>query len=237
MHRTFVAAGLLLLAAGTQAADTLPAVNLILQFRLQPIATSPQGGSRDVVVSTSRPPATGNGGWVVSSNPAAQQPAGPALPLMQVRNGGQSEVALTQWRLAPQTRWYVTAGAPGSAASGAGNQTNANPSMGLSGGEEPLAEATRLWVAPTWPGGNAPVRVQYRVEWPAAAGQGARPADAAWMSGEVLAAMGQWVMLGRLAGPGGAAPNGPDNLGTRTWRSGDAAAFTAQQLEVRVLTR
>ncbi|WP_211361452.1 hypothetical protein, partial [Ideonella azotifigens] len=162
--------------------------------------------------------------------------AAPTLPLMQVRNGGQSEVALTQWRLAPQTRWYANVGAPGSAASGAG-QSNANPTMGLSGGEEPLAEATRLWVAPTWPGGNAPVRVQYRVEWPSAAGQGARPADAAWMSGEVLAAMGQWVMLGRLAGPGGAVQNGPDNPGTRTWRSGDAAASTAQQLEVRVLTR
>ncbi|HSI50779.1 MAG TPA: hypothetical protein VLA61_21125 [Ideonella sp.] len=234
MHRAFIAAGLLLLAAGAHAADTLPAVNLVLQFRLQAIAVSPQGGSRDVVVSTSHPVSPGNGGWVVSTAPS-NSGAAPALPLMQVRNGGQSEVALTQWRLAPQTRWYVTAGAHGTAASGAGQANAANPSMGLSGGEEPLAEATRLWVAPTWPGGNAPVRVQYRVEWPSAAGQGARPADAAWMSGEVLAAMGQWVMLGRLARPSGTAPNGPDNPGTRTWRSGNAAASAAQQLEVRVL--
>lgn len=263
----FVLCGALAWSNATLAAGAGPAVNLVLQFRLVPEEQGPVAATHgDVTVSTQQqqlPRQAGTGGWTMRTDPHPGD-APPALPEVVVRNGGEADVSLTRWRLAPQWRWKSwmddgsangsndsrgasgsnsSTGAVSSGTAPAGRSSSASSGMrmGLEGGDVPLAQQTQLKVAPQWAGGRASVALRYEVHWPLSAGEGARPGDVASFGGSLWVPLGQWTVVGRLGGTGASTGSGSrwSNEGTRTWRTQDAEASSDadQRLEVRILRR
>jgi hypothetical protein len=128
-----VGLGMAMAPLSAQAAG--PAVNLVLQFRLVPEEHGPVAGAHgDVTVSTQQPQLprqAGTGGWAIRTDPHPGD-APPALPAVVVRNGGEADVALTRWRLAPQWRWksWMDDGSSSDSSSSSSSGSGSNASSG-----------------------------------------------------------------------------------------------------------
>lgn len=202
---------LLLTLAPLLAAGAPPAVHLVIEWRwvesnLPPAA---QAGVRDgaVVVGTAGSVSPRGPGTVISTAPAApQQPAQRLIVL----NGQHAGLRLTtreplQWvdpvvELDPSAR-------PASAA----RRIYASPRQG----ERRTTQGIAL--TPTWPGGRAPVRVEFAIDDP----------DGNEVQSTVQVPLERWQTVARSGGGMPAAPRG-------TLSSRDAAGQPERELQLRV---
>ncbi|WP_374673989.1 hypothetical protein [Ideonella sp.] len=175
-------------AAAPRAAEPLPAVNLLVQWRLQPwpgpalAAHAP--GSVVVGTATGSSPAAAAGpdGVVVRTAPAADPPSA-----VRVRNGGQAHWRLLRDEPEAGVAWVWTP-----------------EGAGLAGGTVRHGRVLGLQVQVRWPGGAAPAWVAWQFEQPLPdEADGRRGAAARQAGGELHLPLDSWQPLGRWTQPDG----------------------------------
>lgn len=212
MKRRFVLA---LMLGSPLAMAAPPAVHLVVELRwvdsnLPPAA---QAGVRDgaVVVGTAGSVSPRGPGVVVSTAPAPAQPAQRLLVL----NGQRASLRLTtreplQWVDAVVEIDPSTSPAGPAGAASAPRRVYASPRQG----ERRTTQS--FTVMPVWPGGRAPVRVEFNVD----------DGDNAFQSTLELP-MERWQTVARSGGTVAPAPRG-------TLSSADASGHPERELQLRV---
>ena len=173
MKRRGLLACLGAIALGPAALAAAPDIALNVQWRWVPLTAAAPTGTGTVTWGTALP---ATGAVVTRSAPIAE----PVVQRVQARNGEEARVGLTTTREDTTLDWVWTA-------QGQGLQTRTR--------WRPAQQS--LWVRPEWPGGNASVRLAYRID-------AARPDPAALASQHQVLLEGQlslpwdkWVEIGR----------------------------------------
>ena len=211
MKRRFALA-LVLLSPLAMAAP--PAVPLVVELRwvdsnLPPVA---QAGVRDGAVVIGTAGSVSPRGAVVTST---AQPAPQPVQRLLVLNGQRASLRLTtreplQWVDA------VVEIDPSAGTAGAAGPTSAPRRIYASPRQGERRATQTFTVTPTWPGGRAPVRVEFSVD----------DGDSAFQSTLDLP-MERWQTVARSGGTAAPAPRG-------TLSSGDAAGRPERELQLRV---
>jgi hypothetical protein len=167
------------IALSSAALAVAPDIQLNVQWRWVPLTAAATTGTGSVSWGTALP---ATGAVVTRSAPIAE----PVVQRVQARNGEEARVGLTTAREETTLDWVWTA-------QGQGLQTRTR--------WRPAQQS--LWVRPEWPGGNASVRLAYRID-------AARPDPAALASHQQVLLEGQvslpwdsWVEIGRWSAADG----------------------------------
>jgi len=183
-RRHLLLAGLVIAGAGSFAATPPPAVNFSLQWRVVPWPSPPVPVTApgSVTLSTTGPSTAAPG-----SQTTRTAIAEPAAPRLVVRNGGQAQIALQRDDVSAQPDWVWTA-----------------LGQGIESRSRRHGRRDALWVQVQWPGGSAPVQLNFRFEHPLPDMADSARGDAAQqLDGDLLLPLDQWQEVGHWSVPDG----------------------------------
>lgn len=199
---------LTLLAALTGApahAESLPQRNLLVEWRTSGQSEDARAGAGAGVTTTTRNVPTPGGGYTVSTTRRTEttvtfgagsvqtQSSGQGQQQMLVLNGGQARLFVGESR--PFTVWQWGWGTP----VGQPTSPTAQPQAQAWGQTVFLDLGQGLVVRPSWPGGQAPVRVEFQAT-SAQRGTAYEPdgtSRRAEVASTLLVPLGQWLVVAR----------------------------------------
>lgn len=187
-------------AAGAARADTLPQRNLLVEWRTGGQSMEARAGAGAGVTTTTRTVPAPGGGYTVSTTRRTEttvtfgagsvqtQASGQGQQQMLVLNGGQARLFVGESR--PYTVWQWGWGTP---------VGQAQPQPQAWGQTVFLDLGQGLMVRPSWPGGQAPVRVELQATsaQPGAAYAPDGVSRRAEVVSTVLVPLGEWLVVAR----------------------------------------